>query len=118
MKSACFVVAILLAFMAKGQQLNFSRFSYAQGLNTYNIEKVIQDRYGFLWVATQDGVYRFNGARFEAFRKSGNSLGKLLENFIFDIYYPGNDELFVATFRGGIDKINVRTLQVSHYTTG
>jgi len=114
MKFVCAAIILLITLSAGAQRMNFSRFSYAEGLNTYNIKKTVQDRYGFIWVATQDGLYRFDGGRFEAFRKSGTAAVGLRENFIFDMSYPGGDELYLASFRGGIDRINVRTLEVTH----
>lgn len=99
---------------AQTQQLNFRSFSFEQGLNTYNIQKVIQDKYGFIWIATQDGLYRYNGNTFEPLRKTGIRLASLRENFVFDIFYGGQETLYAATFNGGIDAIDIGTLSVNH----
>ena len=96
------------------QQFNVKTYSFAEGLNTYNIKKAVQDKYGFIWLATQDGVYRFDGTNFESFRKSSHESTSLSENFIFDIALGNNENLYIASFNGGVDVINIRTLKVTH----
>ena len=48
-------------------QRRFRVFAGADGLRNLVIGGIAQDRNGFLWVATDDGVYRFNGERFTHF---------------------------------------------------
>jgi len=40
---------------------------YTQGLSNLNITSLIQDQTGFLWVGTQNGLYRYDGAHFESY---------------------------------------------------
>lgn len=112
-----FVLYSLLFFLAarhcSAQQFNVKTYSFAEGLVTYNIKKVVQDRYGFMWIATQDGVFRYDGTSFEPYKKSNNE-NSLSENFIFDIALGNDDNLYVASFNGGIDVINVKNQKVTH----
>ena len=96
------------------QQFNVKTYSFAEGLNTYNIKKTVQDKYGFMWLATQYGVYRFDGTAFEPYTKSADGSNSLRENFIFDIALGNDENLYVASFNAGVDVINVRTQQVTH----
>lgn len=95
------------------QQFNVKTYSFNEGLTTYNIKKVVQDKYGFIWVATQDGVFRYDGVNFEPYKKSNDS-NSLRENFIFDIALGNDDNLYVASFNAGVDVINIRTQHVTH----
>jgi ligand-binding sensor domain-containing protein len=62
-----------LAFMllASGalcaQEYSFRSFGTAEGLNNLGVLQIYQDRIEFLWVSTENGIYRFDGDRFEAF---------------------------------------------------
>ena len=49
------------------QEYSFRYLGVAEGLNNLTVRTVYQDRVGFLWVATVNGFYRYDGERFEAF---------------------------------------------------
>ncbi len=49
------------------QEYNFRVFGNAEGLNNLAVRQIYQDRVGFIWVSTEDGIYRYDGERFEAF---------------------------------------------------
>ena len=54
------------ALMAPAQRYRFRNFGPEDGLNT-TISQILQDRTGFLWVATSNGLFRYDGARFQRF---------------------------------------------------
>jgi ligand-binding sensor domain-containing protein len=49
------------------QEYSFRNFVTADGLNNLSIQKIYQDRVGFIWVSTENGIFRYDGDRFEAF---------------------------------------------------
>ena len=108
------VIFLLIQNCCIAQQFNVKTYSFAEGLNTYNIKKSVQDKYGFIWLATQDGVYRYDGTNFESYKKGSEESSSLSENFIFDIALGNDENLYIASFNGGVDVINIRTLKVSH----
>ena len=63
------VLACLLAFSAaaQAQQYVFRAFRQAEGLNNLGISSLETDRNGFLWMGTENGVYRFLGSGFERY---------------------------------------------------
>jgi signal transduction histidine kinase len=60
---------LLLAFplSVAAQQYQFESYGQAQGLDNLNIVDLALEKQGFLWVATGNGVFRFDGSRFEHF---------------------------------------------------
>lgn len=63
------VYACLLGFCAAlpAQQYVFRAYRQAEGLKNLAVNALARDRDGFLWVATENGVYRFIGSGFERF---------------------------------------------------
>jgi diguanylate cyclase (GGDEF)-like protein len=63
--------ALLLLTLASGllcaQEYSFRSLGNAEGLDNLEVDKIFQDRIGFLWVSTENGLYRYDGERFEAF---------------------------------------------------
>ncbi|MGA2910167.1 MAG: diguanylate cyclase [Terracidiphilus sp.] len=63
--------ALALLTLAGGalcaQEYSFRSFGVAEGLNNLAIRRIYQDRVGFIWVSTENGIFRYDGDRFEAF---------------------------------------------------
>ncbi len=63
---------VALALCAGGsllaQQYSFKHYGHDQGLMNLAIHCLVQDRTGFLWVGTQNGLYRYDGYRFRVFQ--------------------------------------------------
>src|SRR5208283_5680261 len=51
----------------QAQQYVFHVYRQAEGLKNIAINGMARDRDGFLWLATENGVYRFQGASFEQY---------------------------------------------------
>jgi diguanylate cyclase (GGDEF)-like protein len=71
----------------------YSFREYIQGLGNLNIASIAQDRTGYLWVGTQNGLYRYDGSQFQ---KYGPSEG-LPERMIQNLYVGIDGTLWVAT---------------------
>jgi len=52
---------------ARGQQYSFQLFGLDQGLTNLTAKSLFQDRIGFIWVGTENGVFRYEGERFRKF---------------------------------------------------
>jgi ligand-binding sensor domain-containing protein/two-component sensor histidine kinase len=115
MLKGCFhgmLLTLVFCLTSRSQQIIFKNYSFAQGLNTYNIFRTLQDDYGFIWVSTQDGVFRFNGKQFTVFKKNSSSENSLEGISFFDMA-PGKDtSLYFAGFKSGIEKMNILNLRV------
>ncbi len=65
-----FRIAVLIgvfATLCHAESYTFHRYTQAEGLRNLNIATIFEDRQGFLWVGTQNGVYRYDGSHFDEF---------------------------------------------------
>ena len=62
--------AFLLPVLASAQRFAFKYYSHDDGLISLDVHSLMQDRTGYVWVATSDGVFRYDGALFTAFYKA------------------------------------------------
>ena len=62
------LLAGLLSAEAAALPVDVDRYSLEQGLSQSIVEAIVQDRRGFLWLATEDGLNRWDGHRFTVFR--------------------------------------------------
>jgi diguanylate cyclase (GGDEF)-like protein len=77
----------------QAQEYVFHPYRQFEGLGNLSIEGVTTDRYGFIWMGTENGVYRFLGSRFEKF---GQQQG-ILDRDIQDIYSDPNGTIWAGT---------------------
>lgn len=49
------------------QEYSFRSFGASEGLTNLTIRNIYQDRTGFMWVSTENGIYRYDGDRFDLF---------------------------------------------------
>jgi len=49
------------------QEYSFRSFGVTEGLNNLVVRRIYQDRVGFIWVSTENGIFRYDGDRFEPF---------------------------------------------------
>lgn len=49
------------------QDFSFRSFGVTEGLNNLVVRRIFQDKVGFIWVSTENGIFRYDGDRFEAF---------------------------------------------------
>jgi diguanylate cyclase (GGDEF)-like protein len=89
------VLACLLAFSAvlQAQQYVFRAFRQAEGLKNLGTSSLATDRSGFLWMGTENGVYRFLGYGFERY---GAEQG-IAELDVRDVVSDPNGTIWVAT---------------------
>ena len=61
-----FVALLLLARVALAEHFRFRTYGPDEGLSTA-MSQLLQDRTGFVWVGTENGLLRYDGARFQRF---------------------------------------------------
>ena len=61
------VLSLLVCQSLHAQEYSFRYFGVAEGLSDLAVRTIYQDHAGFLWVATVNGYFRYDGDRFEAF---------------------------------------------------
>lgn len=95
---------LLLTFLYQqalsGQQLSFYNYTTENGLPTNSYEYVFQDSYGFIWLASFDGLFRWDGHTFEKYRYNEKGPGGLSSNIVYTIFEDSEKRLWVGTMGG------------------
>ncbi len=89
---------MLLALCCRAQQPHL--FSSDYDLSSTLINEVVYDYYGNLWVATQDGLNRYDGSKFTIYRHIPGDSTSLSNNFVPTIFEDKDHNLLVATYHG------------------
>ncbi len=84
-------------------QVNLTNYPPSlDGLQSANCFDLLQDKNGVLWIATEDGLSRFNGTQFTAIKQKDG----LSNDLIHDLELFDTDHILVGS-RGGLDMINI-----------
>lgn len=114
--AAALVIATTAA-AASAQRLALRTFGIADGLADSRINDVREDSRGFVWIATWEGLSRFDGQRFVNYG-TRDGLGALLVNSVTE---DAERRLWVATNGGGIARLDEspgRELAFESFTLG
>jgi signal transduction histidine kinase/ligand-binding sensor domain-containing protein/CheY-like chemotaxis protein len=93
----------------------FDLFSLDQGLSQSVVQAILQDRQGFLWLGTQDGLNRYDGYTFRIFRHDPANPNSLGNNFITSLAEDPSGQLWIGSNGGGLDRFDPATEIFSHY---
>lgn len=82
-------------------QLFFKRISTEQGLPQSSVNSILRDSRGFVWMATEDGLSRFDGTEFRTFRHDPSDSTSLSHNVVHFIKEEeGTGNLWIGTVSG------------------
>lgn len=102
MSDKTIILALLLFSFSgvAGQSYYFRHFQVENGLSNNAVICCVQDKKGFLWFGTKDGLDRFDGYTFKIFRYDPDDKASIGSNFIHTLYVDRSDVLWAGTEKG------------------
>jgi ligand-binding sensor domain-containing protein/signal transduction histidine kinase len=94
--------------------LRFDHISIEQGLSQSSINVIFQDRRGFLWFGTQDGLNRYDGYNVKIYKPDPDAINSLSDRWITSIVEDQNGYLWIAT-RLGLNRYDPYTEEFIHF---
>lgn len=97
-----FLIYLLLLSLGSTAQrrIKFDKITVDNGLSQSNINWILQDKKGFLWLATDGGLNRFDGSEFKTFLHNDADSNSISNNIITHIYEDDNSKLWISTQNG------------------
>ena len=93
-------LALLVFSVVSGQSYYFRHYQVENGLSNNAVICCLQDKKGFLWFGTKDGLDRFDGYSFKIFRNDPDEKNSIGSNFIHSLYMDPHDVMWVGTEKG------------------
>lgn len=79
----------------------FKSITAENGLSSSNINCLLQDKLGFIWIGTDNGLNRFDGSDIKVFRNNQNSSSSISDNSIWSLFEDRKGNIWIGT-KGGI----------------
>ena len=114
------LLALLLAGMAAAAHAGLPetprprQLTVADGLPSNRINGIAEDRSGYLWIATSDGLSRHDGVDFRTWRVEQG----LHDNFVWSVHVDARNRVWFGTHQAGLGVFDAQRRQFRHYDRG
>lgn len=110
-----FILLTILTNNVNGQQkpLVFENLTIDDGLSMNTVNCITQDKQGYLWFGTNDGLNRFDGYNFYILRNQKNNPNSLSNSYITDLAIDNAGNIWIATNNGGLNKLDIKTEKIT-----
>lgn len=95
--------------------MQFERLSIKDGLSQSSGNCLLQDKQGFLWIGTEDGLNRYDGIRFKVFRPQEGNDGSLSDGYILSLHEDRKGNIWIGTLSGGLNLYDRQHDKFIHY---
>lgn len=85
-------------------------YSIKDGLSQNTVMAILQDKQGFMWFGTWDGLNRFDGYTFEVFKAKNNDVEARVNNRVDLIYEDEHEQIWWATYDGHFYRLDASRL--------
>ncbi len=109
-RNSLFIIILLITLSASGQApyLYFRKITTQDGLSHNKVNCMLQDKRGFMWIGTDDGLNRYDGRYFTAFRHIPGDTSTISGNLITDVVEDNSGVIWISTSDGGMTKYDYR----------
>lgn len=100
-----FLISILIGFFFTRclQAKNWQAIGQTEGLSQGMVYDLLQDQQGFIWVATKDGLNRYDGYTFKVFTHDPYDPYSISSNTCTALLYDSQGRLWIGTEKDGLN---------------
>ena len=93
-------LSLFPALLFAQKEIAFEHISIPEGLSNPQVFSLIQDRFGYIWIGTQDGLNRYDGYQFVTYRNEPGDTSSIMDNFVFCAFEDSAGTLWFGTSTG------------------
>jgi ligand-binding sensor domain-containing protein len=106
-----FIILFISAQFVFAQQEKlypFAHFNLNNGLAAYNANTIVQDKDGFVWIGTINGLQRFDGHKFLTFHRVPGDNRSMPDNYIDHLFLDSRQNLWLVLGNGEVGTFDTR----------
>lgn len=97
------------------QFARFKRFTVEDGLTQNSVISMEQDKKGFIWIGTYNGLNKYDGHKITTYKASTEDTNTIYHNNIRCLYADNDNNLWGGTGGGGLFRINLVTGKITNF---
>jgi ligand-binding sensor domain-containing protein len=91
------IILLVLPIYPQQSHLKFKKLTSNDGLSQNFVSSILQDKNGFMWFGTKDGLNRYDGYEFKIYRHNPFDAASLSGNYISTLFEDSKERLWVAS---------------------
>lgn len=110
------ILALINTYQITAQsRIQFENIGVQEGLSTIHINQIIQDQQQFIWIATANGLNRFDGIDFKVFKYQEGNQHSISGDNIRSVLEDKHGYIWVGTLNSGLNRYDYKTGKFTHY---
>ncbi len=97
------------------ERIRFEHLTNRDGLSQMSVQTILQDRQGFMWFGTEDGLNRYDGYELRVFRPDAEKHESVSMGSISVLLEDSSGLLWIGTSGGGLDRFDPARESFRHY---
>ena len=98
------------------QSIKFNHLTVEDGLSNNKVNTITQDKTGFIWFGTEDGLSRFDGYNFKVYRHDPSDSNTLSNNSIWALLEDRQGNIWIGTKDGKVNIFNPISEKINQIT--
>ncbi len=94
----------LLLLNGRSEDIRFKHLTIDNGLSQSAVFSILQDKQGFMWFGSKDGLNRYDGYEFKVFLHNAFDSSSISANYITSLFEDRQGWLWIGTKDGGLNK--------------
>ena len=109
MKIKLFTILYVYLFLgivayAQNPAFYFRQITLTQGLSESTIRDIVEDKQGYMWFCTEDGLNKYDGSKFQVYRSDMNHRNSISSNHPNKLMVDSKGNLWIG-MKGGVDRL-------------
>jgi len=100
---------------SNSSQLQLNHLSIKHGLPSNTILCQLQDRLGFIWFGTKNGLARYDGYEFKLYQTNNDDTSSISHHYINALHEDNFGFIWIATEGGGLNRFDPKSEQFKYF---
>lgn len=105
---------VVTALFGQKTEIKFTQMTIEDGLSHTLINSIDQDKEGFIWVSSHDGLNKFDGYQFKTYYNIPDNTNSLSDNIVTCFLQEENQMMWIGT-HGGLNRMNPLNSEVKRF---
>jgi ligand-binding sensor domain-containing protein len=101
----------LSSFSQQARQYFFSHLTTAEGLASNFVNSVVQDKDGYIWIGTINGLQRYDGNSFTTFSHKKNNLTSIPSDLVQIVYRDKKQRMWIVSADNSVGIFDTRSFK-------